>query len=264
MAAAPSPPGDSRTAPPAPADAGPPGLPVVPWNMVDAIVVFFLSVVLTLVAGVVMSLVMPPRVPEAVVDAAYGPLTLLVLGLTLLGWIAARYSGATRKVIGSRRPGGRDVLVGVGAGIGAVIVVTAGMGLLLGLVLEVLGLDIPTVQQDLRDAARDPQTAPVLVLSAVLVAPLFEELFFRGMVLPALAKRIGLWGGIVVSALLFGVVHLNQAEDLLGGALLLLRLVPLGILFGWLYHWRGTIVVPIVVHSIFNAASVVLLLAGFD
>lgn len=264
MAAVPPPPSDARSTPPAGPDAGPARLPAVPWSFVDAIAVFLLSIVLTLVAGTVVRAALPPELPEAVVTAAYGPLTLLMLGLTTYGWIAARYSGAARMLTGSQRPRGRDLLVGIGAGLAAVVVVTVGLGLLLGLVLELLGEEVPAVQQELREAARDPQTAPILVVSAVLFAPVFEELFFRGMVLPALAKRAGLWVGILLSALFFGVVHLNQAEDLLGAGLLLLRLVPLGILFGWLYHWRGTIAVSIVVHSIFNAASVVLLLAGFD
>lgn len=251
------PPTDSR------AGSGRPHWKDVPWGVGDAIGVFGVAFVGTVVAGALITALLPAGVlPEAVVNALYGPLTLVILGAATIGWVAVRSRGAVGLLTGSRRPNRRDVLLALGLGLGAVVVVTVGLGLVLALLLQLLGMEVPVVQQELRDAARDPQTAPIFVVSAMVVAPVFEELFFRGMVFPAIAKRLGLWAGIVLSAIVFGLVHLNQAGDLLGGSLLLLRLVPLGILFGWLYHWRGTIVVPMIVHSIFNGASVALLLAG--
>lgn len=236
----------------------------VPWSVLDALGVFLLSLILTVVLGGVLSAAVPQdAVPEAVMTAIYGPLTLALLGVTALAWVHVRYPGDARRLAGAR-PTGRDLLVGVGVGLATVIVLTVAIGLLLGAVLQLLGEEVPTVQQDLREMARNPATVPIFVLSALVVAPAFEELFFRGMVFPAIAKRLGLWAGIIGSALVFGVVHLNQAEDTLGAVLLLVRLVPLGALFAWLYHWRKTIVVPIVVHSMFNGASVVLFLLGME
>lgn len=235
----------------------------VPWGIGDAIGVFGVAFVGTVLAGVLVDALLPAgALPDAVVNALYGPLTLVILAATTVGWVAVRSRGAVGLLTGSRRPNRRDVLVALGLGVGAVVVVTVGLGIVLALLLQVLGMEVPVVQQELREAARDPQTAPLFVISAMVVAPICEELFFRGMLFPAIAKRFGLWAGIVLSAIVFGLVHLNQAGDLVGGALLLLRLVPLGILFGWLYHWRGTIIVPMIVHSIFNGASVALLLAG--
>lgn len=244
-----------------PRGAEPSDLRSVPWGLGDVLIVFVLTAVLTVVAGTGMTGLLPPGLPDAVVDAIFAPLTLALLGLTTAGWVAARHRGAVGRLVG-RRPRLGDALVGLGAGVLVVVVITAGVGLAIALVLELLGQEIPTVQQHLRDAARDPQTAPILAFSALVVAPIAEELFFRGFVFPALAKRVGLWAGIVLSAVLFGFVHLNQTETLLGGVLLLARLVPLGMLFAWLYHWRGTLVIPIIVHAVFNAASVALLLAG--
>lgn len=240
-----------------------PGRQAVPWGLAEAVAVFFVSLVLTIVAGEILRVTLTGVLAADVLDALYGPLTLVVLGLTTLAWVAARHRGAVGMLTGWR-PGRRDVLVGIAGGVAAVVVVTVGLGLLLGLLLEAAGREIPPVQEGLREAARDPRTAPLFLFSALVVAPAFEELFFRGMVFPAIAKRVGVWGGIVASAALFGFVHLNQAEDLLGAVLLLLRLVPLGIFFAWLFHWRGTIVAPILAHSVFNAASVALLFAGVE
>lgn len=235
----------------------------VPWGVGDAVGVFGLTFIATLVASALINALLPAGIlPEGVLNAIFGPLTLVILGATTVGWVRVRSRGALGLLTGPRRATRRDVLLALGLGVGAVVVVTVGLGVLLALLLQLLGFEVPVVQQELRDAARDPQTAPIFVISAMVVAPIFEELFFRGMVFPAIAKRLGLWAGIVLSALVFGLVHLNQAGDLVGGGLLLLRLVPLGILFAWLYQWRGTIVVPMIVHSIFNGASVALLLAG--
>lgn len=236
----------------------------VPWSVLDALGVFLLSLLLTMVLGGVISAAVPVgAVPESVMTAIYGPLTIAMLGITALAWVHVRYPGSARRLAGVR-PTGRDLLIGVGVGLATVVVLTVGIGLLLGAVLELLGEEVPPVQEELREMARDPATVPIFVLSALVVAPAFEELFFRGMVFPAIAKRLGLWAGAIGSALVFGVVHLNQADNALGGVLLLVRLVPLGGLFAWLYHWRKTILVPIVVHSMFNGASVVLFLLGME
>lgn len=239
------------------------GAAVVPWGVGDAIVVWVLGFVGAVLIAVLFAALRPPELSEALANAILAPVSLMALALATVAWVGLRYRGSVSALLG-RPPSGRDVLLGLGVGVAAVLVLTAGVGLALGLLLEVLGREIPTVQQGLRDAARDPQTAPLLVASALLVAPVCEELFFRGMVLPALAKRVGVAGGVVLSAVIFGVVHLNQAEDALGAVLLLARLVPLGLLFAWLYLRRGTLLVPILVHSVFNAASVVLLLAGIE
>src|SRR5262249_17225936 len=55
-----------------------------------------------------------------------------------------------------------------------------------------------------------------LLIVTVLVAPLAEELFFRGLLLGALRRLFGLaWVAILGSALAFGIVHLGQPQDVL-------------------------------------------------
>jgi membrane protease YdiL (CAAX protease family) len=57
---------------------------------------------------------------------------------------------------------------------------------------------------------RDRNSAYLLALFGVLVAPLIEELFFRGFLYPVLAKYLGTQVSIVLTAALFAVIHQGQ------------------------------------------------------
>jgi len=57
---------------------------------------------------------------------------------------------------------------------------------------------------------RDASSAYLLSFYGVLVAPLVEELFFRGFLYPALARRIGMGVSVVLTAATFAVIHQGQ------------------------------------------------------
>jgi len=97
----------------------------------------------------------------------------------------------------------------------------------------------------------------VLALAAAAVfAPLGEELLFRGILQSAVkklgAKRWGSlrhrWFAISVSATAFGFMHLGTPQYIPA-------LIALGVILGYLYERRGSLIVPIVVHILFNTKS---------
>ena len=57
---------------------------------------------------------------------------------------------------------------------------------------------------------RDANSAYLLAIFGVLVAPVVEELFFRGFLFPALARKIGVSASIVFTAASFAVIHQSQ------------------------------------------------------
>jgi membrane protease YdiL (CAAX protease family) len=59
----------------------------------------------------------------------------------------------------------------------------------------------------LQQAKYAPYTVICTLLVAVLIAPFCEEVFFRGFVFPGLARGMGIWPAVVLSALLFGAAH---------------------------------------------------------
>lgn len=91
----------------------------------------------------------------------------------------------------------------------------------------------------------------IALLAAGLVAPFTEEVFFRGFVFGALRDRMGVWGGIALSALIFAVAHLQPYA--------LPALFALGALLAWLYQLTGSLWPGIVMHSTINTVALLVL-----
>ena len=89
---------------------------------------------------------------------------------------------------------------------------------------------------------------PFGVLSISLLAPVLEELLFRGAIQGCLqARGKSPWMAIIVASLIFGVVHMNPAQ------------IPfaflLGMMFGWLYYRTGSLLPGIVGHILNNSIA---------
>ena len=93
----------------------------------------------------------------------------------------------------------------------------------------------------------------VLFVQMVVIAPLFEEFWFRGMVLESL-RPYGNGVAIFISALLFGLTHANFAQFFYAALM--------GIFLGYIAVSTKSVVATTIMHAIFNsfAASVLLLL----
>ena len=92
----------------------------------------------------------------------------------------------------------------------------------------------------------------VLVVAAVVVAPLVEELIFRGFIYGVIKRYTDTWFAALCSALLFAVVHLHVGS--------LLPLAVLALLLCAAYEFSGSLLVPMFLHALFNLTSLALLL----
>jgi membrane protease YdiL (CAAX protease family) len=118
-------------------------------------------------------------------------------------------------------------------------------------------------------AALPPATSAVdfawNVLSAVVLAPIGQELFFRGFTTTAWARTNGAWVAIARGALFFGVVYLLTQLDATfaaGASRALhgfLAQLPVGVALGWLFLGRRSLYAAIGLHAAFNLVWVVLL-----
>jgi membrane protease YdiL (CAAX protease family) len=91
----------------------------------------------------------------------------------------------------------------------------------------------------------------VLWLSAVVVSPLSEELFFRGLlqtVFRGYADRP--WIAITLASIAFGMVHINQPQYVAA-------LTVLGFALGYLYEHTGSLIGPVLMHILFNARTMI-------
>lgn len=91
----------------------------------------------------------------------------------------------------------------------------------------------------------------VLIFVAVVIAPLFEEFLFRGVLFPWVVRRIGLWPAVGVVSLFFASIHVHLPS--------LLPLFLLSSLFCLAYARTRSLLVPIGMHACFNGVTVILL-----
>lgn len=105
----------------------------------------------------------------------------------------------------------------------------------------------------------------ILVMFAVVLAPAYEELLFRRVLFGRLATAGKVWQGVLASSLLFAVVHEIPglgANGWLASLQLWIVYGGLGAAFAWIYHRTGTLLAPILAHSINNALALALLVWG--
>lgn len=91
------------------------------------------------------------------------------------------------------------------------------------------------------------------VCLAVVVAPLVEEMLFRGILLPALARVVGVRGSLVLVGITFAFVHGVYVPYAV-------ILFILSIAFSLAYIYRGSLLVPVVMHALFNGLTMLVLL----
>ncbi len=84
------------------------------------------------------------------------------------------------------------------------------------------------------------------LLFIILFAPVIEEILFRGILLQRWAIKWGLVPSLIVSSLLFGLLHLNM-----------LGLFIFGLIMGLIYLKTHTLFIPIAIHSLNNFIAVI-------
>ncbi len=232
---------------------------VIPWEWFDAAAIYFTWIVLSGAASfAVLGLVDDIESPTGV--AAQIVVSVLLLILTCAVWINLRglragVPDALRRAVGVKQPTAADFGLGVAYGIGAFLVFQLGLGLLITTLISAVGQDIPAIQEEVQAAVQGVGLASLLVTFAVAVlAPLGEELLYRGILYQALAKRLPGWPTIGLTGLAFGLTHLEP--------FVIVLTFPLGMALAWMMRRHGTLVVPVVAHAVFNLIGVLLIRVG--
>ena len=87
----------------------------------------------------------------------------------------------------------------------------------------------------------------VAVIYTVILAPICEELIFRGLMLSALSRILPKWASVLAVAVIFGLIHSFPIGFIYA--------FSLGLLLGWLYFYTGSLVPCIIAHALFNASN---------
>ena len=178
-----------------------------------------------------------------------GIVALLVVGPGALSW---REMG-----VHPFGPGpARDLLLGAVVAV-PVLILTLTLGALLSRFVEVAPSPLPP-----------PGNTTGLLLnliSGALLAPIGEELFFRGFTTTAWARAMGPVPAIVRGAILFALIHgltitaATFSEGLQHAVFSFVALLPVGITLGWLFLTRRSLYASIGLHAAFNGIQLVLL-----
>ena len=145
-----------------------------------------------------------------------------------------------------------DVPLGLAFGLVGQVVLL----LLLSLVYHLLGIDLDKVgetAEELTEGATDAVGVVLLILIVGVAAPVFEELFYRGLWLRSIERRAGPVVAVVASSVLFGLVHFEPYD--------LPALIGFGAICAVLTVRSGRLGPAIWAHLAFNITAVVGLLA---
>jgi membrane protease YdiL (CAAX protease family) len=101
----------------------------------------------------------------------------------------------------------------------------------------------------------------VLTLAAVVLAPITEELMFRGLLLRSFLRRMGFWPAALLSSALFALFHVHQVDTLLGAVTLGLSVGALGLGNCFLVRITGRLAPAMMLHATFNALALLVAFA---
>ena len=252
--------------PPPPPGAPPHGpgyLPAVRWGPWQAVAVFFVGnvVIAQFVVGTIVLLVMgvgagepieglPQIVATVAADVAF-------LG-TMLVWLTRRARDWRDRVgLTFSGRGVRDAAVGFGLGALLYLIVAVVVAVpLLSLFRRLFGADVAPPEQIPGSLSINAKILTAFL--ALVLAPITEELFYRGIFYRSLRDRHGVVLGAVVSALLFGASHVVDApwRDVV---FLQTLMVFTGVGLALIYERRANLAADIAAHMAFNVIGIVII-----
>lgn len=229
-----------------------------PWSGADVLLVALAFVIsglgVTFAAVLLMLALVPGLKPQelakmpalaiAVQTAAYA----ITLGITYL-LVTARSGGEARDALRLQRPA-----------MGLPVFAMAGIAL--ALAVQFVGNFLPIPKQlPIEEMFRSRPTAFAVMAFGILVAPLAEEIFFRGLLLPVLRRRWGVAAAVILSSLLFAFIH--QAQLAAAWAPLLLIFV-VGVALGVTRVKTDSVAACVMLHMAYNATLFTLIYVGTD
>src|SRR5579872_2722046 len=132
----------------------------------------------------------------------------------------------------------------------AFLVLAAGPALAIALSALGVFLRAPQDSSQIEVLIKSRASLAAIILFGVVLAPIFEEMLFRGFLLPLLVRSVGPWLGIVLTAVPFALLHGTQNQwawqpvVLIGIA---------GIAFGYVRYKTGSTTAAFLMHSAYNA-----------
>ncbi len=100
---------------------------------------------------------------------------------------------------------------------------------------------------DLSESLSSPGLIFLYFYAAVIAAPIFEEILYRGFVQSELIRGLGPAGGIFLSALIFSIAHGMLFQSVFT--------FFVGLVLGWFYYKTKNLFASMIIHIVFNLSS---------
>ncbi len=226
-----------------------------PWLSLES----FTAFLLLMIAGSLLGAQIPrppslPLLPSLV-------LQVLLFIVVLYPRIYGVRTSVIRNEIGLTRGKGiwREIAWGPIAYVAALPLVAVGVLITL-FIVRITGENPSQGMHPIVPMIKGPDSTPLTVLMALIIAvvlaPLLEEMTFRGFFYNALRSRFSPLVSIAVSAAFFAGIH---PQGIIGFPMLM----AIGIVLATLREWRGSLIAPIVTHACTNGATLLIVLLGF-
>jgi membrane protease YdiL (CAAX protease family) len=208
----------------------------VPWTTRDVwlgVIALILWLIISLIASVSVSLLS--------LDVDVGLMVSLAEFLLLVPvwWLTVRKYKVGWGALGLRSF--RGAMIGLGCGL---MILSSTFNLFYSLFLALFDL---RAQVDLVPVFAELESPWWLLAGGVIVAPVVEEVFFRGFVFAGLRGRYGWKKAALISAALFAVIHVTPTA--------MIPIFILGLIFAYLYHRSNSIWPAVLMHISTNALA---------
>jgi uncharacterized protein len=230
-------------------DAAPPAPREPFWGYTDLLLVLGIivaSIVLIAVAGLVLTFLYPALRNDPTPILLPGQVVFYgFIYLALLFTLRARYGKPVFPSLGWRRTRFNLAIVALGGPVLALAI--SGLAAL---------LRTPQVPSPLDRFLKSPVDLAIVGVLAVTLAPLFEELFFRGFLQPLLSRTFGVLAGILITAVVFGLMH---APEYAWAWQYVVAVSAAGAVFGWVRARTNSIIPSTIMHGCYNLVFVIAL-----
>lgn len=177
-------------------------------------------------------------------------LTIAFVLLTGLYLIALRPHGLTWHTIGLRRfPSNYWIRVAIWLVVLIILSIVA---------IEITSLFGNSVDNSKTAALKEQVnllTLTIGIVSAGIISPIYEEIFYRGFIYRWLRTRTGACWSILISSTIFTAAHYPTVNAMPVNFIS-------GVVFAWTYERTGSIIPAIIIHAVFNTIAVILTAFG--
>jgi len=173
------------------------------------------------------------------------------LGFPLVAVLYFRYTGRSlRSFVPVSAPSLRELGISIGAWLAAIVATPVVATIVIALVNEQ-----PASNAAGETAQQNPEIIPLLIPLVFLLNAPGEELLFRGVIQGLLAERFSAWAAILLATAAFAPLHIIALIGSPTAALLTIVIISVpSLVFGWVYELTDNLIVPSLVHALFNSS----------